>query len=526
MSLTPDAPRGGLSRPPDFKLREQGLALIMRLAGLIRVGKAYQVGNAVFNAQIESLIAALETVHKEAEEVVLVAIDTDLYLNGFRVPIRAANVRFHQAVLDEFRRRHIAGLRVERGVERHEIEHFFEHFMQPEIYTGTSLLEACLAAGIDRIQPAVHASTHAMEAGFTEDPQHGYNDDEAVVQHGPDAGSFPEAPDGSDSDGIPTRPGRAPKGSARKSYWVAMAGMRSLLAPTSLQDNLEMRHAKRVVQPLVDGAFENEPVLVGLSTLGHHDEFTYAHAVNVTMVAVSMGHYLGLDRRGLSDLGVAALLHDVGKNAVAHLVQNPIDEFTDEEKAAVERHPVEGVKTLAKSTTLNGTTLRCMRASLEHHMGPGGRGYPHPEGWQPSALSRIISVADCYVCLQTYRSRHGANVTPYQALGMVLGPMRSSFEPVVLWALVQAVGLYPPGQLVELDDARIALVLAPNSEDLERPSVKVVARSDRRRMSREERVEYRPLPPGVSIRRALKAEEYPEDPTVSEDEEDTEKGAA
>ena len=273
------------------------------------------------------------------------------------------------------------------------------------------------------------------------------------------------------------------------------------------------------MQPLVDGVFEEEPVLVGLSTLGHHDEFTYAHAVNVTMVAVSMGHYLGLDRRALSDLGVAALLHDVGKNAVANLIQHTIDEFTDEEKAAAERHPVEGVKTLAKSTTLNSTTLRCMRAALEHHMANNGRGYPQPADWTPSALSQIISVADCYVCLQTYRSRHGANVTPYQALGMVLGPMRSSFEPVVLWALVQAVGLYPPGQLVELDDGRIALVLAPNAADLEKPSVKVVARSDRRRMTPEERVEFRPLPAGVTIRRALKAEEYPEDPNTHDEEE-------
>jgi hypothetical protein len=121
-------------------------------------------------------------------------------------------------------------------------------------------------------------------------------------------------------------------------------------------------------------------------------------------------------------------------------------------------------------------------------------------------------VADCYVCLQTYRSRHGANVTPYQALGMVLGPMRAHFEPALLWALVQSVGFYPPGQLVELDDGRIGLVLRPNPDDLAKPHVRVVARLDRRRMGPEERAEYAPLPAGISIRRALKAEEYPEDP--------------
>ena len=74
---------------------------------------------------------------------------------------------------------------------------------------------------------------------------------------------------------------------------------------------MEMRHAKRVVQPLVDGAFASEPVVMGLATLGHHDEYTYMHAVNVCMVAVTMGHLLGLDRRTL------ALLRTPGSTAAS-----------------------------------------------------------------------------------------------------------------------------------------------------------------------------------------------------------------
>lgn len=505
---------GGSPATPDSRFRELGLQLILRLSGMIRVGRSYDVKNQVFLGQLETFLQAVQLVVSEAGEAVLVALDTDFYLNGFRIPMRPANARFHQFLLEEFRTRQIAGIRVETGAEREEIQKFFELFMQPDAYTGSSLLEACLAAGLNHVQPAVHASTSAPDEGFGAFGFGGDDDDRPAGGEAPRGAPLAEAAGAAP----PQRDGRAPRGSARKSYWLAMGAARSLLAPTSLQESaptptdLEMRHAKRVVQPLVDGAFDQEPVIVGLTTLGHRDEFTYAHAVNVTMVAVTMGHHLGLDRRSLAELGVAALLHDVGKHAVAGVIKNPIEEFTPEERGACERHPIEGVKILARSTALNNGSLRCMRASLEHHMGRDGGGYPKVSGWTPAVLSQVISVADCYVCLQTYRSRHGANVTPYQALGMVLGPLRGRFEPALLWALVQSVGYYPPGQLVELDDARIALVLAPNREDLERPSVRVVARADRRRIAREERVEFAPLPPGISIRRALKAEDYPEDP--------------
>ena len=74
----------------------------MRLAGVIRIGRAYQVGNQVFTEQMRGFFSALKPVLEERQEVVLVALDTDLFLNGFRIPVRTGNMRFHQSVHDEF----------------------------------------------------------------------------------------------------------------------------------------------------------------------------------------------------------------------------------------------------------------------------------------------------------------------------------------------------------------------------------------------------------------------------------------
>jgi HD-GYP domain-containing protein (c-di-GMP phosphodiesterase class II) len=281
--------------------------------------------------------------------------------------------------------------------------------------------------------------------------------------------------------------------------------------PTSLQSDTAVRHAKRVVQPLVEGVSLSEPIVVGLSTLSRHDEYTYAHAVNVCAVSVSIGHYLGLDRRALADLGVAALLHDVGKHFVAGEITHDYEEWSPFERATAERHPLEGVKLLARSTTLNPTTYNCMQVALEHHVGEPG-GYPKlPAGWAPSLLSQIVSIADCFLSLQNRLSRTEPGVTPTEALAKVLGPLAARFEPALRWALVRTVGFYPPGQVVEMDDGSIALVLAPSATDPARPHVRMVVAPNGVAVAAGHRIELRPVPPERSVRRALRLPEYPRD---------------
>ena len=127
-------------------------------------------------------------------------------------------------------------------------------------------------------------------------------------------------------------------------------------------------------------------------------------------------------------------------------------------------------------------------------------------------MSRLVAVADCYVSLLGHRSERGRWTTPYEGLGMMLGPLRKRFDPAMLWALANSVGFYPPGQLVELDDGAIAEVVAPNGADLARPHVRVVIDASGVRVPVETPTLYHPLPPDKSVRRALKAEEYPTPP--------------
>lgn len=523
-ALAPNAAIGS-----DDRQREIALQMLPRFSAAIRVSRSYESDNQVFIAQ---LAGVLETVAPLLEdgEAVFVALDSDLFLNGFRVPVRTTNVKFHRHVLDEFAKRLIAGLRITKGATAEELSTFFRLFREPDVYNGADLLRACVANGVDHIVPVVHASTDGPEDAFAYESEWSSRPaagGPAAAPAGDDWGGggpggtyglgrdpVPPAGPGDGSGGDASAPYAAPRGAARKSYSNAVQGARSLLVNTSLQGGMELRHAKRVVQPLVDDAYSDLPAVVGLGTLSHRDEYTYAHAVNVTLIAVTIGHFLELDRKALADLGVAALLHDVGKHAVGDLVTHPYDAFDEADWEAVRRHPLEGARLIARSTNLNATTLRCMHVALEHHLTASEGSYPDMgERWRPSLLSRIVQVADAFVSLQTHRSERGAAVTPYRALGTMLGPMKGLFDPALLWALVQTVGFYPPGQLVELDDGSIAAVLSPNAADLARPHVRVLVDTAGQRLEGDP-VELRPIPPDRAVRRALAAHEYPDDPGV------------
>lgn len=511
----------------DERNRRLGVALLPKLSAVIRVSRNYEPENQVFRQQLEGLIGVVEPLLEDNAEAILVALDDDLYLNGVRIPVESQNLRFHKHVFDEFRRRRIAGLRLMRGITPGDLGKLFRLFRDPDVYHGAELLRACLAHGADHLQPVVHASTDAPDDDFEYDAAEtpgGGRDGNSKPSTGPGAGDDRDAGRGSAAEehdtghgggGTADMPFAVPRGAARKTYANAVQGARSLLTNTTLQGGTELRHAKRVVQPLVDAAFSDAPVVMGLHTLSHHDEYAYAHAVNVTVVAVTMGHMLGLERHELAEVGVAALLHDVGKQAVAAQVRHPSDRFDAEDWAAVRRHPLEGLKLIARSSALNAATLRCMRVAFEHHMTPDASGYPALSApWHPSVLSRLVAVADAYVSLQSHRAERGAGVTPSMALGMMLGPLQRQFDSALLWLLVQAVGLYPPGQLVEMDDASIAVVLSPNPEDLSRPHLRVLMDAHGG-WTAERTEELRPVPGDRSIRRALPPDEYPSEPAVA-----------
>jgi hypothetical protein len=215
--------------------------------------------------------------------------------------------------------------------------------------------------------------------------------------------------------------------------------------PRALEQGVELRHTRRFVQPIVDSVLAGERVVAALANV-EPGESAAVHAAHVALAAVCVAHPLGLPRASLADIGVAALLHDTGHPWAA--AESSAD------------HTLEGARRLLGCTTWSPLSLTVMQAAIAHH-----------RAGDAPLVAQVVSAADAYVSLLSLTTNGVPWLSPAGALARVLGAVRERWHPAIPPALVRALGLHPPGQVVKLDDGSIARALAPAVNDPARPHI-------------------------------------------------------
>jgi HD-GYP domain-containing protein (c-di-GMP phosphodiesterase class II) len=468
------APAGDESSPAV----EHGAALLVRLSALLRTGRTYDITNQAFQKQLHDCMAVLQRVLEEEDEVTLVAVTDYFYLNGVRIKAQASLLTIYHGLMQEFEKRSLGGLRVLQGVTPAEFERFFQLFLaadDPAI--AERLVEAVKEASIEHVVPVAALELEEDEITRSMDQNE-------------------QTPAGE-------------RGRARRIFWRAVLGTKKIVVRTMQTGRPDLRHAKRLVQPIVDGIMRHEYSIVGLTALKDHDEYTYAHCVNVSILSVSMGQALGLSRQTLADLGVAGLMHDLGKIAVPGDVLRKPAALSAEEWTMIRRHPIEGMKSMFRMPGLSTLMVDTMRVCLEHHMNFDRTGYPDIQTeWGQSTLSRIVAVADCFDAMTAHRVYHKRPRTAFEGLQYLFGPARVAFDPAVLWALAHTTGLYPPGSVLTTESGYMVLSISPNPADLRRPHCRVLVRPDGSAPPEDAPEFWEPMPATESVARVLKPEDH------------------
>ncbi len=155
-----------------------------------------------------------------------------------------------------------------------------------------------------------------------------------------------------------------------------------------------------VVEELVDVIVHDELVIESLLRLIAHDYYTHTHSINVSIYALCLGSFLKMDKTNLKSLGVAALMHDIGKSKVDAAIINKNGILTDAEYNQIKKHPIESYLIVKN---LGITDEKILSGIKYHHEKLDGTGYP--DGLVKIPLfAKIIAICDVYDALNTKRS--------------------------------------------------------------------------------------------------------------------------
>lgn len=213
----------------------------------------------------------------------------------------------------------------------------------------------------------------------------------------------------------------------------------------------------------------NQNVLLNLCHLKTHDNYLYAHAVNVSIVAMIIGRELKMNEQTLKNLGLAALLHDVGMIRVDKAIYNKQGSLNEEEWAEIKRHPMYGYEILSGNEDLSEEVLLGVK---QHHERINGRGYPEGlSGDKIHLFGKIIAVSDVYdACISS--RKHRQRMTAYEALKNLLGES-NLFDIRILKALVTSMAIYPIGSYIRLNTGEVAKVIGINHGFPFRPEIRI-----------------------------------------------------
>jgi putative nucleotidyltransferase with HDIG domain len=269
------------------------------------------------------------------------------------------------------------------------------------------------------------------------------------------------APDGvDDEECIPSR-----------TYFQALNAVRDTMREVESGRIPTGQWINTVVDDMVKVTMKDPTTLLGLAMIKDYDNYTFSHSVNVGILALTFGSYLGLDQAALRDLNTAGLLHDIGKTRVDKAILNNPGKLSADEYEQMKRHAEEGAEIIAKMSDISPQVAD---AVLGHHIKFNRTGYPEWACDRPfSYFAELVAVADCYDAITTLRT-YNVPTLPKAAMDIMHRLAGTSLNGELVEKFEKMMGEYPVGTLVRLDTNEVALVVKPHPMESVPPGVKVI----------------------------------------------------
>ncbi len=426
---------------------ERSRETLQQLAVLIRNSYLHDLTNQVFEEPLAKLVQSITQLVLTEGSFRLEGFGEEFFANGTRIRMEFRSLNAYKYVLNELGKRGVGGIYFESRPTVASVSAFLEVFSRARDDGGEGHL-------LDRLN------------------------DELVEREVKGIKLLPVRSE-------PTAPsselGADRRERALNAYQQALDFIRESMMTVDSPAQVNVRKAKRTVQKLVDLSYEegNGFSLAGMASIKAHDDYTFNHMVNVCVLAIAFGQRLGLKRHSLAQLGLSALYHDMGKLHIPLDVLNKNDGFTEEQWAVMGNHTVYAARTLFPLIVVDRTTVNRILTSLQHHLRYDGTGYPRLRIRRKQSLyARITAIVDTFDAMTTKRI-YQRQYLPDEAIAVMHQGAGSRYDPLLVKAFINCMGIYPVGSAVVLRSGELAVVVEsnPDPNHLHQPRIRMVADS-------------------------------------------------
>ncbi|KHF41137.1 HD-GYP domain-containing protein [Halalkalibacter okhensis] len=261
----------------------------------------------------------------------------------------------------------------------------------------------------------------------------------------------------------------------RKAMKTIKAEFQGIANQIKLKKSLNMDHFNKdfatIVSSILADIKNNDKTLTLLSDMFVYDSYIFTHSLNVTIYTLALAVELGFNDKQLMEIGMGALLHDIGKMTIPVEILNKPGRLTDEEFKIIQGHSMAGFEILRKAPNISLLSAHC---ALQHHERLDGTGYPR--GLRSEDIhdyAKLIAIADVFDAVTSNRV-YRKPMLPHEALELLYSGVGNQFDQELIQAFRRTIAVYPVGLTVSLSDDRMAIVVKQNKQLSTHPVVRII----------------------------------------------------
>ncbi|WP_207857360.1 HD-GYP domain-containing protein [Lucifera butyrica] len=239
---------------------------------------------------------------------------------------------------------------------------------------------------------------------------------------------------------------------------------------------IHLEGVKDIVADIINRVGRDPEKMLYLLDIRRKKEYMFSHAVNTCILSVMTGMGMGYDASQLNELGLAAMLHDIGKIKFSRQLALQFPEYLSKEsREEYRRHSFYSLEILRENPALSDNVIN---ACFQHHERWNGSGYPMGiKGEAISEYAQIIGIADVYDRLITGLP-HRLPTPVYFAVAILNRAAGDYFNPAIIDHFNQNVAIYPMGKTVRLNNQQNGVILGVGIKNKTTPIVRITSDKD------------------------------------------------